>query len=91
MVKKRIFRASFGMNAELCKIAQEKIGNNDLLVNMVSTRVRQLNSGGRPLIDNPMLGAADMALSEIVEDKMDYELLHEISPEIRTAKNPGEE
>ena len=79
------------MNAELCNDAGELIGNPNVLVNIVSTRVRQLNNGDRPLLDAPLLGAADMALSEIVEDKMDYELLHEISPEIRTAKNPGEE
>ena len=34
------------MNAELCKRANEKVGNPNVLVNIVSRRVRQLNSGG---------------------------------------------
>ena len=58
-----------------------------MLVNIVSTRVRQLNNGGaRPLIDSPLLGAADLALTELLEGKMDYELTDSISNEILTAK-----
>ena len=59
----------------------------DILVNLISTRVRQLNSGGRPLIDDPLLGAANLALTELVEGKMDYELLDDVAPEILTAKS----
>lgn len=67
------------MNAELCKKALEKVGNPNVLVNLVSRRVRQLNSGGggqsRPLISDPgQLGAADIALREIIEDRMGWEL-----------------
>jgi DNA-directed RNA polymerase subunit omega len=67
------------MNAELCKRANEKVGNPNVLVNIVSRRVRQLNSGGgglsRPLIDNVgNLGAADIALREILEDKIGWKL-----------------
>lgn len=67
------------MNAELCKRAVEKVGNPNVLVNIVSRRVRQLNSGGggmsRPLIDNVgNLGAADIALREILEDKIGWEM-----------------
>ncbi len=64
------------------------MGNPNVLVNIVSTRVRQLNSGDRPLLDAPLLGAADMALSELVDGKMDYELTDEVSNEIITSKNP---
>ncbi len=43
------------LNAELCKKAAEKVGNPNVLVNLISRRVRQLNSGGggmsRPLVD----------------------------------------
>lgn len=68
------------MNSELCRKALEKVGNPNVLVNLVSRRVRQLNSGGaagsRPLIDNASnMGAADIALTELVEDKMGWELL----------------
>ena len=67
------------MNAELCKRANEKVGNPNVLVNLVSRRVRQLNSGGgglsRPLIANVgNLGAADIALREIIEEKIGWTL-----------------
>ncbi len=67
------------MNAELTKKALEKVGNPNVLVNLISRRVRQLNSGGgslsRPLLaDTGNLGAADIALLEIVEGKMGWEM-----------------
>lgn len=67
------------MNAELCRKALEKVGNPNVLINLVSRRVRQLTSGGggvaRPLIpDAQGLGAGDIALKEIVEDKLGFEL-----------------
>ena len=67
------------MNAELCRKALEKVGNANVLVNLVSRRVRQLNSGGgglsRPLVaDTTNLGVADIALREIVEEKMGWEM-----------------
>ena len=67
------------MDAILVKKALEKVLNPNVLVNMISRRVRQLNSGGgsasRPLISDPgNLGAADIALREIIEDKMGFEM-----------------
>ncbi len=67
------------MNAELAKKALEKVGNPNVLVNLISRRVRQLNSGtgklGRPLVaEVGNMGAADIALEEIIEDKMGFEL-----------------
>ena len=67
------------MNAELCKRAIEKVGNPNILINIVSRRVRQLNSGAgglsRPLIaDAGTLGAADIALRELLEDKIGYDV-----------------
>lgn len=67
------------MNAELAKKALEKVGNPNVLVNLISRRVRQLNSGtgklGRPLVsETGNMGAADIALLEIVEDKMGFEM-----------------
>ena len=76
------------MNTELCNEADELIGNPNILVNIVSSRVRQLNSGDRPLLDAPLLGAADMAITELVEKKMDYELIDPIANEIKYSKNP---
>mgnify|MGYP003448035885 CR=1 FL=1 len=67
------------MNAELCKKALEKVGNPNVLINLVSRRVRQLNSGAgglsRPLVaDATTLGAADIALREIIEEKIGWEM-----------------
>lgn len=66
------------MNAELCKKALEKVGNSNVLTNIVSRRVRQLTSGAgamsRPLVNCPdNLGAADVALLEIIEEKIGWE------------------
>ncbi len=76
------------MNAELCKEAMNLVGNPNILINLVSTRVRQLNSGAsRPLIDAPLLGAADMALTELVDKKMEYSILdEEMASEVKKAK-----
>lgn len=67
------------MNATLTQKALEIVLNRNVLVNMVSQRVRQLNSGGggrsRPLVaDVGNLGAADIALREIIEGKMDFDM-----------------
>lgn len=67
------------MNAELCRKALEKVGNPNVLINLVSRRVRQLNAGGggmaRPLVaDATNLGAADIALREILEDKIGWDM-----------------
>lgn len=71
------------MNSELCRRALEKIGNPNILVNLVSKRVRQLNGSGgstaRPLIhDAGTAGAADIALLELADDKMGWERIEEL-------------
>jgi DNA-directed RNA polymerase subunit omega len=76
------------MNAELCRKANEKVGNPNVLVNLVSRRVRQLNSGAgglsRPLIANVgNMGAADIALTEILEEKIGWDM-----PEIVALARP---
>jgi DNA-directed RNA polymerase subunit omega len=72
------------MNADLCKKALEKVGAPNVLINIVSRRVRQLNQGGgglgRPLVDVPAsMGLADIALTEIIENKMGWELPAEVA------------
>jgi DNA-directed RNA polymerase subunit omega len=74
------------LNSELCKQALAKVVNPNVLVNLVSRRVRQLTSGGasaRPMVaDTTGLGAADIALLEIIEDKLQWELLEKpLQPE----------
>ena len=73
------------MNSELCKKALEKVGNPNTLINIVSRRVRQLNStggaSGRPLVAGAeKLGAADIALMEIIEGKLAWEIEPEPEP-----------
>ena len=84
------------MNATLVKKALEKVRNPNVLVNLISRRVRQLNAGGGgaslPLLaDVGNLGAADIALLEIIEDKMDFdmpELIKLTRPTGRNRKRP---
>ena len=67
------------MNAELTKKALEKVGNPNILINLISRRVRQLNTGGnssRPLIaETAGMGAADVALTELIDEKMGWTVL----------------
>src|SRR5437899_12639497 len=72
-------KRNYSLNSELCRQALQKVGNPNVLVNLVSRRVRQLNSGGgsisRPLVgDVGNLGAADIALREIIEEKIGFEM-----------------
>ena len=65
------------MNSELNKKALEIVGNPNVLINIVSKRVRQLNAGGgglgRPLVQVPAsMGLADIALTELIEHKMGF-------------------
>jgi DNA-directed RNA polymerase subunit omega len=67
------------MNPELAKQALTKVGNPNILVNLVSRRVRQLNSGGgamsRPLVtDTGTLGLGDIALLEIINEKIGFDM-----------------
>lgn len=67
------------MNIELTKLALEKVGNPHILVNLVSRRVRQLNSGAggssRPLVNvTAGMGAADIAMLELIEEKIGWEM-----------------
>jgi hypothetical protein len=65
------------MNADLVKKALERVLKPTALVNLSSRRVRQLNSGGgrasQPLVATVAhLGAADIALTEIIEGTMGW-------------------
>lgn len=77
------------MNAELVKKALEKVGNPAVLVNLVSRRVRQLGyrdgfSSGALVAGASHLTASDIALREIIEDKMGW-VMPEIVPLTRPA------
>lgn len=67
------------MKAELIEKAVEIVGDNQLLVNIVSKRVEQLNHGSDPYIPTtPEMQCGDIALTEIIEGKIVW---HEMTPE----------
>ncbi|NCC84169.1 MAG: DNA-directed RNA polymerase subunit omega [Clostridia bacterium] len=52
----------------------EKVGDPYTLINIISKRVRQLSSGSRPLIpDTEKMGWADIAMTELILDKLSWE------------------
>ena len=69
--KPRSGYSSNSMKSDLVAQASEIIDDPQLLINVVSKRVAQLNQGRAPLIDTvPSMGAADIALTEIIEGKV---------------------
>lgn len=59
------------MKSDLVEKASEVVSDPLVLINLVSQRVRQLNSGRSPLIaTRPSMGVADIALQEIIEGKI---------------------
>jgi DNA-directed RNA polymerase subunit omega len=63
------------MRDEYLKAALKMIDDPNILVNVVSRRVKQLRRGHRPLVESlEKLSAEDTALREIMEGKISYEL-----------------
>ncbi len=61
------------MKTELIEKASQKIGDNQLLINIVSKRVQQLNHGADPYVPtDPETGAGDIALMELLADKLTW-------------------
>lgn len=59
------------MKSDLLDQASQIVPDPLVLVNLVSQRVKQLNSGRSPLIPTrPSMGVADIALTEIIEGKI---------------------
>lgn len=63
------------MRDDYLKAALAKIDDPNILVNVVSTRVKQLRRGSRPLVQSlEKLSSEDIALREIIEGKITYEV-----------------
>ena len=63
------------MKSKYFEPARQQIPNPELLVNIVSRRVRQLTQGHRPMTTvDPKMDLADIALKEISEGKIGYEI-----------------
>lgn len=61
------------MKSELVEKAAEIITDPQVLVNIVSARVTQLNNGSAPRVPTlPSMGAADIALLEVIKGKVTF-------------------
>src|ERR1700732_455203 len=66
------------MTTQLLQEAAQVIPNQQLLINVVSKRVRHLGLGHRPMVETtPRMSLTDIALKEIIAGKLTYEALHE--------------
>ncbi|MCC5834046.1 MAG: DNA-directed RNA polymerase subunit omega [Opitutales bacterium] len=63
------------MRDEYIKEAKKVINDPNILINVVSRRVKQLKLGQKPLVESlERLTPEDIALREIIEGKITYEL-----------------
>ncbi|HTZ22184.1 MAG TPA: DNA-directed RNA polymerase subunit omega [Opitutaceae bacterium] len=64
------------MRDDYIKEALKIISDPNVLINVVSRRVKQLKRGNRPLVESlEKLSPEDIALREVIEGKISYELL----------------
>lgn len=62
------------MRDDYIKQALGKIQDPNVLINVVSRRVKQLKRGNRPLVESlEKLSPEDIALREIIEEKISFE------------------
>src|SRR3954466_7183329 len=74
----RAVRSTRNMTTQLLQEAAQVIPNQQLLINVVSKRVRQLGLGHRPMVETtPRMSLTDIALKEIIAGKLTYEELKE--------------
>lgn len=67
-------RSLKNMTAQLLQDATKVIPNQQLLINVVSKRVRQLGIGHRPLVEATLKSSlTDIALQEIIAGKLTFE------------------
>jgi DNA-directed RNA polymerase subunit omega len=64
------------MQAHLLEEALKVITSPQMLVNVISRRVKQLTAGHRPLVEmeSAQAGFCDIALTEVIKRKLSYEL-----------------
>jgi DNA-directed RNA polymerase subunit omega len=71
-------RSLRNMTTQLLQEAALVIPNQQLLINVVSKRVRQLGLGHRPLVEaGPRASLTDIALKEIIAGKLTFEKIEE--------------
>ena len=63
------------MRDEYIREAQKVISDPNVLINVISRRVKQLRRGSRPLVESlEKLSPEDVALREVIEGKISFEL-----------------
>jgi DNA-directed RNA polymerase subunit omega len=63
------------MRDDYIKEALKSIQDPNVLINVVSRRVKQLKRGNRPLVESlEKLSPEDLALREVIEGKISHEL-----------------
>jgi DNA-directed RNA polymerase subunit omega len=69
------------MRDDYIKQALLKIQDPNILINVVSRRVKQLRRGNRALVESlEKLTTEDIALREIIEDKISYDTGEDVVP-----------
>lgn len=78
------------MKVELIEKAAKIVGDNQLLINIVSKRVQQLSHGADPfIVTTPEMGSGDIALTEIIEGKITWREMTEEELLAAQAVNDG--
>ncbi len=68
-------RGSYTLRDDYLQAAQLVITDPMILINVISRRAKQLKSGYKPLIESlERLSAEDLALREVMEGKITYQL-----------------
>ena len=63
------------MRDDYIKEAQKVIPDPNILINVISRRVKQLKRGSRPLVESlEKLSPEDIALREVIEAKISHEI-----------------
>ena len=63
------------MRDDYLQAALKVVDDPNILVNVISTRVKQLRRGSRPLVESlEKLAPEDIALREVIEGKINHEL-----------------
>jgi len=71
-------QGNYPVREDLLKDSSRVITDPNILINMVSRRAKQLNHGHKPLIESlEKLEPEDIAMREIIEGKIDYQLFEE--------------
>ncbi len=83
----RPVRSLRNMTTQLLQEAAQVIPNQQLLINVVSKRVRQLSLGHRPMVETgPRSTLTDIALKEIIAGKLTFEMIEADADEAAKAK-----